>query len=103
MVELAQGELVQQESSDFARAVLHGFQAHRSTITTMGQLTLQGAPQVLDFFIVDKQIAIAGHAELIAAAHSHAGKQQVHKGFDYRRQQHKATAELCRHRRNARQ
>ena len=51
----------------------------------MRELAFERAAQVVDFFIVDEQIAVARHAELVAAEHLHA-----------RRTAWKRTAARCR-------
>ena len=41
----------------------------------MRELALERAAQVVDFFLVDEQVAVAGDAELVAADHLDAGEQ----------------------------
>ena len=40
----------------------------------MGEFAFERAAQVVDFFVVDEQIAVARHAELVAAEHFHAAR-----------------------------
>ncbi len=56
----------------------------------MGELAFQGAAQIVDFFLVDEQVAVAGDAELIAALHLDARKQPLHEGLHDAGQQHEA-------------
>ena len=45
---------------------------NRIAEVALRQFTLDACPQVLDFFLVDEKIAVAGHTELVAAEHLHA-------------------------------
>ncbi len=72
----------------------------------MRQLALQGAAQVIDFFLIDEQVAVAGHAELVAALDLDAREQPRHERLDDARQQHEAARlarRLIRQRHDARQ
>ena len=55
--------------------VARGLQPHRGAVAAVRQLALERAAQVVDFFLVDEQVAVAGHAELVAAHHLDAGEQ----------------------------
>ncbi len=73
------------------QALGHGtvnFQTYGRTKVTLRQLALQGGAQVGDFFLVHKQITVAGNAPLIAALYVHAGKKLAHKNADQGSQQH---------------
>ncbi|MNI37173.1 hypothetical protein D3C73_912530 [compost metagenome] len=62
--------------------------------------------QVGDFFLVNKQVAVAGDAPLVAAQHFQAGEQFAHKGPQQGRQQNEAfrmAGQLGRHLDQARQ
>jgi hypothetical protein len=53
-------------------------QTHPVAEVSLRQLALQGHPQALhplQFLLVEKEIAVAGQLELIAAFHRHAGEQ----------------------------
>ncbi len=56
----------------------------------MRKLAFERAAQVVDFFVVDEQVAVAGHAELIAAEHFHAGEEFGHELLHDAGQQHEA-------------
>ena len=58
----------------------------------MRQLALERAAQVVDFFIVDEQVAVAGHAELVAAEDFHSREQLGDELLDDSGQQHEALA-----------
>ena len=52
----------------------------------MGELTLQGAAQIVDFFLINEQVAVAGDAERVAAARRDAGEQlagEAHQRMPY--------------------
>ncbi len=51
------------------------------------QFALDLGAQVLDFFLVDEQVAVAGDAKLVATEHLHAGKQFMHELVQDRRQE----------------
>ena len=64
--------LLQQELGHGLGAVVGDFQAHRRAQVALRQLALQRGAQVLHFLFVDEQVAVAGDAKLVAAAHAHA-------------------------------
>ena len=70
-----QFELLQQEFRHGGRTVVGDFQAHRIAEVALRQFALQADAQVLHFFLVHEQVAVARHAELVTAQHFHAGKQ----------------------------
>ena len=83
---------------------MRGFQAHRVAVAARGELALDGAQQVVDFFLLDEQVAVARDPELIAAAHVHAGEQLRDEGLDDGAEEHEvAAAELVRQPDQARQ
>ena len=87
--------MLQQVGENFIGTVVRGFQAHGIAVAPRGQFALDRAQQVIDFFLLDKQIAVARDAKLVAAAHLHAGKQRRYKGLDDRSQENEiAAAEL---------
>ena len=57
---------------------------------TLRQFALQRDAQILDFFVVDKQIGVARDAELIAAVDVHARKQFADMGVQDGRQENEA-------------
>ncbi len=85
-----QAELLLQERSHCRRAVISHLQPDRITIMTVRQLALQRLAQVLDLFLVHEQLAVAGHAELVAAAHRHATEQLADVGMQDGRKENKA-------------
>ena len=48
---------------------------HRATKSSATQFQFNGFEQIVGFFFVDEQIAVARDAELVAVDHFHAGKQ----------------------------
>ena len=103
-VEAVGGELRLQELHHVLGAVAGGLQAHRRAVAAVRELALERAPQVVDFFLVDEQVAVARDAELVAADHLDAGEQLVHEGLHDGRQQHAAAAGAgARQRHHARQ
>ena len=68
------------------------FQAHGVAVAARGELALDGAQQVVDFFLLDEQIAVARDAELIAAAHAHAGEQLRDERLDDGAEKHEVPA-----------
>jgi hypothetical protein len=79
-----------QEFHQILRTVVGGLQAHRGAVATVGELALEGAPQVIDFLLVDEQVAVARDAELVAADHLDAAEELGHEGLHDRRQEHAA-------------
>ena len=78
-------ELPQQEARHVLRAVARGLQAHGRAVAAMRQLAFERAPQVVDFFLVDEQVAVARDAELIAAEHVDAREELAHERMHDRR------------------
>ena len=72
---LVEVELVEQELRQFLRAVARHFQPHRGAELAAHQLALQGLAQVLDFVLVDPQVAVARDAELRIGDHFAPGEQ----------------------------
>ena len=70
------------KSTMSCRAVGRGLEPYRRAVAALRQFALERAAQVIDFFIVDEQVAVARQAELIAAQHLHAFEQVRHQGFD---------------------
>ncbi len=87
---ILQAELVLQEAGHLLGAVVRDFEPHGIAKMPLRQLALQRIAQVLDFFLVDEQFTVAGDAELIAAAHAHAGKQLADVGMQDGRKEHEA-------------
>ena len=54
------------------------------------QLALQRCAQILDFFLVDLQIRIAGNAELVTAMHLHAVEQLANVRVEDRGKENKS-------------
>ena len=74
---------------------MRGLQSYGIAEAARGEFALDGAQQVVDFFLFDEQIAVARDAELVAAAHVHAGEQLRDEGLDDGAQEHEvAAAEL---------
>ena len=57
------------------RAVGGGLEPHRGAVAALRELALERAAQVVDFLLVDEQVAVARDAELVAAEHLHAREQ----------------------------
>ena len=89
---LRQREMAQQEGGDVFRAIERGFQTHSRAVAALCQFAFDGAQQVVHFFVVDEQIAVARHAELPCAFDLHAAEQLRDESRDDRRQEH----EMCR-------
>ena len=73
---------------DVLRTVERSFQTHCRAVATLGELAFDGTQQVVDFFVVDEQIAVARHAKLPGAFDCHAAEQLRHERRDDRRQKH---------------
>ena len=83
---------------------MRGLQPHRVAEAPRCQLAFDGTQQIVDFFLLDEKIAVAGDAELVAAAHLHAGKQSRYERLDDRAQEHEmAVAQFVRQLDQARQ
>ena len=70
-------EIVHQVIGDRFRAGIGDFDAHRAREAAPAQFVAQREREVLDIFLVDEQLAVAGDAELVGAGHAHAGEQLV--------------------------
>ena len=68
------------------RTVQRGFQADRGAVTALRELAFDCAQQVVDFFVVDEQVAVARHAELPGAFDFHAAEELCHECRDDRRE-----------------
>ena len=74
-VRLAQPKLGEQEFRHGLWAVFRDFETNRIAEVALRQFALDARPQVLDFFLVNEEIAVAGHPELVAAEYVHAREQ----------------------------
>ena len=77
-----QGELLQQEAREELGTAGRDFQPQRLAVVAMLQADAQGGAQVLDLFLVDGQVGVAGDAELRELGHLPAGKQVGQVGAD---------------------
>ena len=68
------------------------FQAYRIAIAARGEFALHRTQQIVNLFLLDEQVAVAGDTELIAAAHTHAVEQSRDECFNDRAQEHELTA-----------
>ncbi len=89
-VRIIQAELFLQEVGHLRRAVASHLQPHRSAEMPLRQLALQGFAQILDFLLVNEQLAVAGDAELVATLHLHPCEQFPDMGVQDGRQEYKA-------------
>ena len=64
------------------------FQPNAVAEVPLRQFALQRGAQVLEVVVVDRQFAVAGHPELVAALDLHALEQVLHVQLDDGRQQH---------------
>ena len=97
LVEIVAGEteLSEQKIENLLGAVMRRFQSHRVAEAARGEFAFDGAQQIIDFFLLDEQVAVARDPELITAAHVHPGEQLGDEGLDDGAQEHEvAAAEL---------
>ena len=80
----AQIELLQQEIRNHRRAQVGDLEPNRVAEMPLRQFALQCQAQILHFFFVHEQVAVAGNAKLIAALHLHSGEQLVDMRMDDR-------------------
>ena len=90
-VESIRGELRLEELHHVLGTVVGDLQPYGRAVAAMRELALERAPQVVDFLVVDEQIAVAGDAELVAAHHLDAGEELVNERLHDRREQHAGT------------
>ena len=69
-----QVEVLEQESRHLIGAVVRHLQAHGVAEVALLEFALERGAQVLDLFLVDEQVGVAGDPELVAAEHVHAGE-----------------------------
>ncbi len=81
-------EVTQQEGGDVFRTIERSFQSHGRAVAPLRELAFDRAQQVVHFFVVDEQIAVARDAELPGAFHLHAAEQLRDEGRNHRRQEH---------------
>ncbi len=87
-VRLLELELTHEERLHFLRAVVREFEAHLVPEATGRQLALQGALEIVDLLLVDEEVRVAGHPELVAARGLHAREQVAHVLVDDRGEEH---------------
>ena len=85
---VGQLEVLQQRAHDRLGAVGRDLQAHRAEVTAALQLVAQRQRQVLDLVLVDDQLGVACHPELVGALDLHPREQLVHELRQHRRQEH---------------
>src|SRR6185437_15054917 len=103
-IDVAQRELPQQELHDVGRAVLRGLEPHRRPVAPMRELALERAAQVIDLFLVDEKIAVAGDPELVTADDLNPGEELLDERLHDAGEEHEgAPALLDGHRHDARQ
>ena len=87
-----ESELTEQIRENLLGAIVRGLQPHGIAVAARGQLAFDRAQQVIDFFLLDEQVAVAGDPELVAAAHAHAGEQIGHERLDDGAEKHEMPA-----------
>ena len=85
---IRQREMSQQKCRDVFGAFLRGFESHGSAITSLRQFAFDGAQQVVDFFVVDEQIAVARHSELPGTLDRHPAEQLRNERRNHGREKH---------------
>ena len=83
---LVELELLQQELDHRRRDLLDHLEPDRVAEVPLQQLALQRDAQVLDFFLVDEELGVPRHPELVGPLDRHAGEQLVHVGMQDRSQ-----------------
>ena len=71
---LGQSQLVEQVLPDAVGTVVCHFQPDLIAVLPLRQFTFQCQQQVVDLFLVNKELGIAGDTELVATGHRHAGE-----------------------------
>src|SRR5579859_4201820 len=71
---------------------MRGLEANGIAISARGQFALHGPQQIVDFFLLDEQVAVAGDTELVAAAHAHAVEEPRNEGLHDGSQEHEVAA-----------
>ena len=105
-VVLREVELREQEVGHRRRAVVGDFEADRVAEVPLRQFALDRRAQVLHFFLVDEEVAVARDAELVAAEHVHPGEQFADELVQDRGEEDEgigAVAQLARQQDHARQ
>src|ERR1044072_7394498 len=77
-VRLLQRELLQQEVHHVLRAVVGDLEAHGVAEVPVQELALERGVQVLDLLLVDEEVGVARHPELVAALGVHPGEELAH-------------------------
>ena len=87
-VALVELELAQQETRGLLWTRIRHLEPHRLAKIAIRELALERAHQVVGLFLVDPQVAVARHAELVAALDLHARERLAHVRVHHRREQH---------------
>ena len=87
-----QVEVVQQHAHHVGRAALVDLQPHRAQVAAAQQFVAQGQREVVDVVLVQDQLGVAGHPELVRAQHGHAREQFVDEGRQQRAEEHEVVA-----------
>jgi hypothetical protein len=102
----AEVELLEQELQHARRDRRRHLEPHLVAVVALGQLAVQRLAQVGDLLLVDEELAVARHAELVDRAHRQAREQPVDEAADDRGQQRdrvRRARDLLRHSDHARQ
>src|SRR5581483_10097083 len=84
--------------------VLRGLEPHRRPVAPMRELALERAAQVIDLFLVDEKVAVAGDPELVTADDLNSGEELLDERLHDAGEEHEgAPALLDGHRHDARQ
>ena len=87
-----EAELFEQVRQYLVRTIVRGLEANCIAVAARSQFALDSAQQIIDFLLLDEQIAVARHPELVAAAHAHALEQPRHEGLDDGAEEHEVAA-----------
>jgi hypothetical protein len=82
-----QAELREEEARHRFRHAVGHLEAHRVAEVALRQLSLQRLAQVLHLLLLDEEVGVARHAELVAAHHRHAGEELGHVRVQHRREE----------------
>ena len=84
-VRAVERKMIEQEFAKICRTFFTDFKTNCRAVTTCGKLAFQSPNEIIDFFVIEIEIAISRHPKLITTLDRHPGKQVLHVSMNDRR------------------
>ena len=78
MISILERKVIKQKVAKILRTFLTGFEAYSCAVTASCKLAFESPNQIIDFLIIDIQVAVASNPKLMASPDSHSGEQVCH-------------------------